>query len=246
MIEQKISIIIPTYNEKESLLSLLYRIEETTQKHNIQTEIIVVDDNSPDGTGEIANSLAKTNKNITVIHRPKKLGLGSAYKTAFKKATGETVITMDADLSHDPEEFPHLLEVLGNHKVDVVIGSRYVKGAKIIGWSLRRRLISKIGNLLARRVLGLEIRDLTSGYRVYRHDVMGRILGEINSDGFFFQVEALYDTIREGFKVREHRIFFTERKKGRSNLNLAECLTFFLALFRLKTVTLVEGRIFEN
>ena len=181
-----------------------------------------------------------------VIHRLEKLGLGSAYKTAFKKATGETIVTMDADLSHDPEEFPHLLEVLGNHKVDVVIGSRYVKGARMIGWSLRRRLISKFGNLLARHVLGLEIRDLTSGYRVYRYHVIGRILGETSSDGFFFQVEALYYTIKEGFKVKEHRICFIERKKGRSNLNLAECLTFFLALFRLRTVTLVEGGIFEN
>jgi dolichol-phosphate mannosyltransferase len=242
--KQKTSIIIPTYNEKDCLQYLLDKIEETIQKYNIQAEIIIVDDNSPDGTGKVADSLAETNKNIEVIHHPKKLGLGSAYKTAFKKATGEAIITMDADLSHDPEELADLLKALRNHKVDVVIGSRYINGGRIKDWSLRRRLISKIGNLLARYVLGLKIRDLTSGYRVYRCDVIESILSEIDSDGFFFQVEALYYAIKMGFKVEEHQICFVERKNGKSNLNLSECLIFFSALFRLKNSRPSGGRDF--
>ena len=191
LLKQKMSIIIPTYNERGGLNSLVNKIDEIIQRYNFRAEIILIDDNSPDGTGKLADILSKTKKNIKVIHRPKKLGLGSAYKTAIKNATGDLIITMDADFSHNPEEIPKLLATLRNHKVDIVIGSRYIQNNLINGWSLRRRLISRIGNLLARYVLDLEIRDLTSDFRIYKYATITRILNEINTDRFFFQVEAV-------------------------------------------------------
>jgi dolichol-phosphate mannosyltransferase len=232
--KEKISIIIPTYNEKGALRALVEKINLTIQKVNLQAEIILVDDNSPDGTGKLADILAENKNNIKVIHRPRKLGLGSAYKTAIQNAEGEAIITMDGDFSHNPEELPRLIETWRSHKVDIVIGSRYIKKNSLNGWSLQRKLISQIGNLLARYILRLRIRDLTSGFRVYRTTIIKRMLNEIHSDGFFFQVEVIYQAKKKGFKVKEKEISFVNRQSGRSNLSFIECFVFFFSLFRLK------------
>lgn len=234
-----ISLVIPTYNEKENLIVLVRKIDAVLKKNY---KILVVDDNSPDGTAEEAERLAKKYP-VVVIKREGKLGYGSAIITGFKKAlelNSGIIITLDADLSHNPKHIPVMLNRLGNY--DVVIGSRKIKGGKIVGWSLWRHFCSNGANLLSRSVLGLKTRDVTSGFRAYKPEVIKKLgLDNIKSDGYSFLEEIIYMIEKNNFKIKEIPIVFLDRRKGKSKLSKKEIVKFFITIFRLFKLKL-EGK----
>ena len=228
-----IAVIVPTYCEAQNIEELIGRLESL----NLDLWIIVVDDSSPDGTASIVKALMNSYGNITLIERPKKLGIGTAILNGLKLISSsgkdvDCVAVMDADLSHDPDDLPKLVE--GIDEFDVVVGSRYVEGGLIEGWGLKRRMISGVANLLANKILGLGVKDATSGYRVYRIKAMLEVMDKIENFGFPFQIESLYHLIKEGFKVGEKPIEFVNRKRGKTKLNLKEILSFIYTLIKLK------------
>ena len=185
--------------------------------------VLVVDDNSPDGTGEIADRLARELDYVRVLHRPRKEGLGPAYVAAFQQALSESaelVLEMDCDFSHDPGDVPRLLEAAEG--ADLVLGSRYVPGGGVRNWGLVRRLVSRAGSLYAQVMLGLAIRDLTGGFKCYRREVLERMdLEAIRSKGYAFQIETTYRALRAGFRVVEIPITFVDREEGGSKMSRA-------------------------
>ncbi len=210
-------IVLPTYNEADNLQPLLTQIFTLHPGFHV----IVVDDNSPDGTGAIADSLAAADSRVSVIHRPGKMGLGSAYVTGFRKALAEgadLIFEMDADFSHDPS---HLSALLDRAKTaDLVIGSRYVNGVRVEGWRFRRLLMSKLANMYVSYVTARPLWDFTAGFRCYRRQVLEAIdLDSIRSDGYSFQIEMTYLAYRHGFTVAEVPITFRERQKGVSKIS---------------------------
>jgi glycosyltransferase involved in cell wall biosynthesis len=230
---QSTAIIVPTYNEKENIEKLVGKI--IGLKIN-KTKIIIVDDNSPDGTGEIADRLAKKYKGkIIVIHRACKLGLGSAYKAGFEKVFSDGynfVVTMDADLSHNPKVIPNMLTKL--KKFDMVIGSRYVPGGKIIGFGIGRTLLSSLAQMINKRLLGINISDSTSGFRAYRVKSLKKIKPfEIKSEGYSYLIEAIYKLQNMGFTIGEVPIVFTVRRLGKSKISQMEIFKAIKTVARL-------------
>ncbi|MEK7501008.1 MAG: polyprenol monophosphomannose synthase [Patescibacteria group bacterium] len=225
-------IVTPTYNERDNLPELVERIFSLGLA---DTKLVVVDDNSPDGTAEVAEELAQRYP-IDLIRRGQKSGLGTAYAAAFKKILPERpdyIIQMDADLSHEPEVIPQMLQEIQN--CDVVLGSRYVAGGKIKNWDITRRLVSRWGNFYARLILGLPYRDLTSGFKCWRREVLEKIdLDKLSSVGYNFQIETTYRAHRLGYKVCEIPITFTERKTGVSKFNLGIILESFVKVILLR------------
>lgn len=227
----KAAVIIPTYNEKENLPILV----EGIMSLNAPPDIIVVDDNSPDGTGAVADSLAKQNDGISVIHREKKAGLGTAYQAGFAEAmkTADLIITMDADLSHDPRVIPDLI-AKAKDGCDVVIGSRYVDGGSV-DFGLHRRVLSRGGNLIATLALGFKTKDNTSGYRCYRKDALAKILTKkIQSDGYSSLIEILYDARLSGLSVGETPIQYADRKHGETKVSRTEITKALQTVRRLR------------
>jgi dolichol-phosphate mannosyltransferase len=210
-------IIIPTYNERENLPRLVAALLENAPSF----EVLVVDDGSPDGTGEIAEALAQKTSRVHVLHRKGKLGLGTAYVVGFKYALSndyEYVIQMDADFSHRPEDLPLLLEA--TRSADVAIGSRNVPGGQTENWSLMRRFISKGGSSYARTFLNLPVRDCTSGFKCFRRQVLEALdLDSVKSNGYGFQVEMNYLCHRAGFRIAEVPIVFPDRTAGQSKMS---------------------------
>ena len=210
-------IIIPTYNESENIDGIVRDILNL----ECGVSILIVDDNSPDGTGEIADRLSGEFPEVHVRHRPGKQGLGTAYRYGFGEALdmGATCIfEMDADYSHDPRYIPQFLSAIGDH--DVVIGSRYAEGGGIENWGLGRQLISRGGNFYARMRTGLKAKDATSGYRCYRRDVLKEIdFSRISATGYGFQVEMAYICTILGFDVFELPIVFSDRRVGESKMS---------------------------
>lgn len=232
-----ISVILPTYNERGNLEILVRKILKIFNQKNINGFIIIVDDNSPDGTGKIAQRLAyQFPQKIFVIHRSQKLGLGSAYIDGFKKALSlgaDFIFEMDADLSHNPNDIPRFLETIKNY--DLVLGSRYINGGGIKNWSLIRRLISKGGTFYARSVLGLPIYDLTSGFKCFRRKVLEKInLDQIKSNGYSFQIELTHLANQHGFKIKEIPIIFTERGNGVSKFSKKIIWEAFWIVWKLR------------
>jgi dolichol-phosphate mannosyltransferase len=215
----KISIVIPTYNEKENIEKLASSIFGLGISG---LGIIIVDDNSPDGTGELLEAFKKKNDNLHVIHRQKKLGLGTAYIEGFKcalKGGAEYIFEMDADFSHDFLLIPEFIKNMEDH--DLVVGSRYVAGGKIVNWNLPRRIVSRFGNFYARNILNLPFRDLTTGYKCYRRSVLEKIINsEISAVGYAFQIETTYRAYQNGFRILEIPISFSERRLGKSKFDL--------------------------
>ena len=213
----KTLIIIPTYNEIDNLRPLLTQIFSYAP----ETDILIVDDNSPDGTGKLADKIRIENPQVNVLHRPGKQGLGTAYIAGFKYAIEygyDAAFEMDADFSHDPRYLPDFLEAIEN--ADLVIGSRYIPGGDTPNWSMLRRLISGGGNIFARLVLGIPVYDCTAGYRCYRREVIESIdLGTIQSQGYAFQVELAYRVMQKGFKIVETPIVFMDRRFGKSKMS---------------------------
>ena len=218
---------LPTYNEARNLESIVSSVLE----HLPEVSVLVVDDSSPDGTGEIADKLAETNSRVFVIHRPSKQGLGSAYREAFRWALArdfDAVVEMDADFSHDPSALPSLLAACDGS--NLVIGSRYVKGGRVKNWSKARLLLSRAGNLYAALALGFRLRDATAGFRVYSRSILERIdLDSVRTNGYAFQVEMAYKTYLLGARIVEVPITFTDRRVGESKMSgriVAEALAW--------------------
>lgn len=215
----KTLIAIPTYNEIENLEKLVTQIFSVVDE---RTHVLILDDNSPDGTGELADLLAQKNRRVTVIHRPRKMGLGSAYVRAFGYALEngfDAVCEMDSDFSHDPKYLPVFMKEM-EAGADVVIGSRYVIGGGVVNWGPGRKFISRGGSLYARTILGLRVRDLTGGFNMWRRTVIEAIgLESIKSEGYSFQIELKYKASRLGFKIKEVPIIFEDRYAGKSKMS---------------------------
>jgi dolichol-phosphate mannosyltransferase len=213
----KVCIVIPTFNEAKNLERLVDQIFSLHPAFNI----IVVDDNSPDGTGDIADALSRRYPRLHVIHRPCQAGLGSAYIEGFKLALREhadLIMEMDADFSHDPTYIARL--VGASEKADLVIGSRYVNGVRVEGWRFRRLLLSKLANIFVSFVMVRPVWDFTAGFRVYKRKILETIdLDRISSDGYAFQIELIYLVFKHGFKVTEVPIIFRERAHGYSKIS---------------------------
>lgn len=211
-------VIIPTYNERENLGP----ISEAVLKVDPRVDILVVDDNSPDGTGQLADELAKKNSRIRVLHREKKEGLGRAYLHAFKWALAERyqyIVEMDADFSHDPRFLPKLIDTAMNG-ADIALGSRYVEGGGTVNWGVSRQLISQGGSLYARSILGVDVRDLTGGFKCFNRRVLENIdLDAVQSSGYAFQIELTFRALKKGFTVKEVPIVFEDRRVGKSKMS---------------------------
>ena len=217
----KITVVIPTYNEAENLPKLVDALFALPLP---DLSLLVVDDNSPDGTGDLAEKLAtETGGRVHVLHRPGKMGLGSAYIQGFNRALvlgAEAICQMDADFSHPPEKILELVKALEH--TDVAIGSRYVRGGKLDErWPAWRKGLSAFGNLYARTILGLPLRDVTGGFRLWRSTVLRRLpLERVKSNGYVFQVEMAYLVHLLGFKTTEIPIYFADRRWGQSKMSL--------------------------
>ena len=213
----KVLVIMPTFNEAGNIHNAVTRLFE----HNKEVDLLIVDDSSPDGTGQLADALAKSNKKISVLHRAGKEGLGAAYIAGFRWAFErgyDYLVEMDADGSHRPEDLPKLLAVCENF--DLVIGSRYVRGGKTMNWPFYRQWLSRGGNIYARIMLGSKLNDMTAGFRVFNAEFLKNFDFEsINARGYSFQIEMAYRTIRSGGKAAEVPITFVEREIGVSKMS---------------------------
>jgi len=232
----KILIIIPTYNELENLPKLLPEVLSKDEGINV----LIVDDNSPDGTAGFVESQMKVNNRIHLIKRPSKQGLGTAYIAGFKYALQnnfQIIFEMDADFSHDPKEIPRFLDEIKNS--DVVLGSRYINGVNVINWPLRRLLLSSFANLYTRIITGLPVHDATGGYKCFNRKVLEAIdLDRVKSNGYAFQIEMTFKAWKKGFSVKEIPIIFVDRVKGKSKMSkkiVREAVTMVWKL-RLKSI----------
>ena len=206
---------LPTYNERENLEGMVHALGE------LDVSVLVIDDSSPDGTGELADQLAQELGHVEVLHRERKEGLGPAYLAGFRHAlaTGaELILEMDCDFSHDPADVPRLLAAAA--EADVAVGSRYIEGGSVRNWGLVRRFVSAGGSLYARVLLGVAVHDLTAGFKCYRREVLETIdLDAISSLGYAFQIETTYRALRAGFRVVEVPIAFADRERGGSKMS---------------------------
>lgn len=226
-------VIIPTYNESENIAELIGRILNLNQG----LDILVVDDNSPDGTGEIVTSLAAANGRIKILSRPGKMGLGSAHIEGFKLAVREgysKLLTMDADFSHNPVYIPQLIRAVEEGGADIAIGSRYVAGGETVNWGRLRKLISRSANFLAKYIGGLRSLDSTGGFRCYHREVISGIdLGHLHSNGYSFLMEILFICQRRGFKIKEVPIVFEDRRVGISKISRREIFKAIATVARI-------------
>jgi dolichol-phosphate mannosyltransferase len=225
-------IVIPTYNERENIRSLVADVLQCVPT----TDLLVIDDNSPDGTGQLVDELARQDPRIHALHRPGKLGLGTAYVRGFRYAIEQgydLVFEMDADFSHDPRYLPDFLREAEN--ADLVIGSRYIRGGGTPNWSALRRFVSGGGNIFARAVLGIPVHDCTSGYRCYRTAALRTLnLDAIRAQGYAFQVEMAYNFWKSGYRTREVPIVFVDRRVGKSKMSRKIFLEAFLWVVRTR------------
>jgi dolichol-phosphate mannosyltransferase len=225
-------IVIPTYNERENIASLI----EDVLRCVPSTDLLIIDDNSPDGTGQVVDALGARDPRIHALHREGKLGLGTAYVRGFQYAIEQgydLVFEMDADYSHDPRYLPRFFEAV--ESADLVIGSRYVPGGGTPNWSAVRKFISGGGNTFARAVLGIPVHDCTSGYRCYRTAALRTLnLSAIRAQGYAFQVELAYNFWKSGYRVREVPIVFVDRRVGKSKMSRKIFVEAFLWVIRTR------------
>ena len=214
---RKALICLPTYDERENLAPMIEAILAAVP----QVDVLVIDDNSPDGTGRLADEIATREPRVKVLHRAGKEGLGRAYLAGFAWALARDyalVLEMDCDFSHDPGYLPGMLAAA--EEADLVLGSRYVKGGGTVDWGLLRKLISRGGSFYARTILGLSVRDLTGGFKCFRREVLEAIdLPSVECTGYAFQIELTYRAARRGFRIRELPIVFADRRVGRSKMS---------------------------
>jgi dolichol-phosphate mannosyltransferase len=228
MSSEQVLVLIPTYNEADNIEAVVERVLSAVPS----ASVLILDDNSPDGTGKIADVLADKDSRVQVVHRPGKQGLGHAYLAGFSwgLARGyDVLVEMDADGSHQPEQLPALLSALGD--ADLVLGSRWVPGGRVLNWPRSRQLLSRGGTRYARVALGLPLFDATGGYRAFRRSTLeGLDLGTVHSEGYCFQVELAWRACRRGYRVVEVPITFVERTRGASKMSRAIVLE---ALWRI-------------
>lgn len=236
----KLLIAVPTYNEKENLDDLVNQIYTNVKSLPVETTVLFIDDNSPDGTGKMEDDYAKKYSVapfiIKVLHREKKLGLATAYTNAFTNSLKEDYdyfLSMDADLSHNPKYLPEFLEFIKTN--DLVIASRNVKGGAVEDWSLLRKFISKFGSLYSRIILGVKINDFTGGYNMYTRKALETIdLKSIKSEGYSFQIEIKYKAAKKGLKIKEFPILFQNRKRGKAKMSFKIFIEAFLRVWLIK------------
>jgi dolichol-phosphate mannosyltransferase len=225
-------VVVPTYNEGENIASLIHALQSLSEP----VDILVVDDNSPDGTADIVRRLMREHDGIYLLHRSDKRGLGNAYKAGFDfalKQGWEYICQMDADFSHNPTDIPKLL-TLCRKNADIAIGSRYVAGGKIIGWPWRRWLLSRVANLVAQTMLQCRINDLTGGFKCFTRNALKQInLTEVASEGYIFQVEMNHRAKKKNLRIKQCPICFTDRRLGSSKMGKAEASQGFQQLIRL-------------
>jgi dolichol-phosphate mannosyltransferase len=228
----KAIVIVPTYNEAENIANLIDKIFSVDSNLNI----LVIDDNSPDGTAEIVKRISEKDPRVHLIQRPGKLGLGTAYIEGFKYALGngyEAIFEMDADFSHNPEDIPRFLDALED--ADLVIGSRYLTGVNVINWPLRRLMLSYFANLYTRIITGMPVRDATGGYKCFRAEALKQIdLDKIKTNGYGFQIEMNFRFWAKGFRVKEIPIVFVDRRNGVSKMNKKIILEAVFLVWKLK------------
>jgi dolichol-phosphate mannosyltransferase len=214
---------LPTYNERDNLGPMVRALDDVVRRHELDARVLVIDDSSPDGTGELADRLTGEFRFLSVLHRPKKDGLGPAYLAGFVWALAtdaDRIVEMDCDFSHDPEDLPRLLAATEN--ADLALGSRYVEGGGTRNWSLARRAVSRFGSLYARILLGVGVRDLTGGFKCFRRSVLEAIgLERISTTGYAFQIETTYRALKVGCRVVDVPIVFSEREAGKSKMSRA-------------------------
>jgi len=236
----KAFVVIPTYNEQDNLQRLI----EQVLAQDASLQVLVVDDNSPDGTGQLADELSRSNERIHVLHRPVKLGLGSAYRDGFRRAMelgADLLIEMDADFSHDPSVLPLFLEQIKAH--DLVIGSRYLNGISVVNWPLRRLMLSYGANWYTRLITGLTIMDCTSGFKCFRRSLIEAIdLDRVRSDGYSFQIEMHFRSAELGARICEVPIIFIDRRSGQSKMSKRIVREAVLMVWKLKLGSLFGRR----
>jgi len=234
---RKTVVIVPTYNEIENLQTIYDRIRRAAKN----ADLLIIDDGSPDGTGQLADRLARKDKRVWVLHRSGKLGLGTAVIAGFRWALDkkyEVVVTIDADLSHDPAYIPQMLELIGEY--DLVIGSRYVKDGGMVNWSLPRLMISLFANFMLKQILEIGQSDCSGGFKAYTSDLLRKIGPDrIISRGYVFYVEILYRALKSQARVKEIPIIFVNRGKGKSKLGMNEVIGYAVNIFRLKWLTII-------
>lgn len=221
-----LSIIVPTYNERENIAPLYHGIVEVLEEF----ELIFVDDNSPDGTAEVIKEIQAKDKRVKLLERKAKLGLGSAILEGLKLATGEYIAMMDADLSHPPQELPKMLKAL--REVDIVVGSRYIEGGKIEGWPLLRHIISRVAILIPRLLLKVKVKDPTSGFALFRREIIEKIKNELSPRGYKLLLEILIKSPKASLK--EVPITFKDRAYGSSKLNFKEIIEYIKLCLELR------------
>jgi dolichol-phosphate mannosyltransferase len=234
----KTFVVIPTYNERDNIV----RLAEEVLKQHSSIQILFVDDNSPDGTGVIADELAAQNERIQVIHRAGKMGLGSAYCDGFRTALrmdADYLIEMDADFSHDPAVLPLFLETIQG--CDLVIGSRYLNGVSVVNWPIRRLMLSVFASFYTRMITGLPVMDCTSGFKCFRRSTIEAIdLDTVGSDGYSFQIEMNYRCMEKGLKIVEVPIIFIDRHAGSSKMSKKIVREAVFLVWKLKLGTLLR------
>lgn len=225
-------VIIPTYNEKENIEELTAKILATDPR----LEILIVDDNSPDGTGQTAEKLAAGSTRVHILHRPQKMGLGTAYIAGFKYALSkhyDLIFEMDADNSHDPKYLPDFLNSISDY--DLVIGSRYLHGGNVVNWPMHRLLLSYLANIYARWITGLPLHDSTSGFKCFRRHVLEAInLDRIGSEGYAFQIEMNFICWKKGFRLHEIPIVFVDRLQGKTKMSKKIIFEAVLLVWKLR------------
>jgi dolichol-phosphate mannosyltransferase len=226
-------VIVPTYNERDNLPEIVAAVHE----HLPEADLLVVDDNSPDGTGRLADEIAARDAKVHVLHRQGKQGLGTAYVAGFKWALGrdyQFMFEMDCDFSHDPKYLPVLL-ARARAGADLVLGSRYVDGGGTVNWGPMRKLISRGGSLYARTILGVGVRDLTGGFKCFRRATLEALdLDSVSAQGYGFQIEMTYRALKQGFHVEEVPIVFVDRRVGKSKMSKKIFLEALTLVWRLR------------
>jgi dolichol-phosphate mannosyltransferase len=240
----RLVVCVPTYNERENLEAMARALGAVFAENDLDAGILVIDDASPDGTGELADRLAGELDFLDVLHRERKEGLGPAYSAGFRSALtagADLVATIDCDFSHDPADLPRLVEAAS--QAGVALGSRYVAGGSTRNWGLLRRVVSRGGSLYASTILGIGVRDATSGYKVYRREALEAIdPARIESRGYAFQIETVFRALRAGFAVEEVPILFADREEGGSKMGPGIVLEAVLRVPALRLAAL-RGRL---
>jgi dolichol-phosphate mannosyltransferase len=217
----RVVVCLPTYNERDNLEPMVRALDDVFRRQELDARVLVIDDSSPDGTGELADRLTGEFRFLSVLHRPKKEGLGPAYLAGFVWALAtdaDRIVEMDCDFSHDPEDLPRLISATEN--ADLALGSRFVEGGGTRNWGLARRAVSRFGSLYARILLGVGVRDLTGGFKCFRRSVLEGIgIERISTKGYAFQIETTYRALKVGSRVVEVPIVFSEREAGKSKMS---------------------------